>query len=131
MQVNSKYFHTSHSNHLLQVHLILCVKYRKRLLTKYGGMAKEMFTEISRRYDLNIVTMEVDKDHMQFPPTVTIVSIVRRLKPMSTHWLWKLHESHLKYHFWSERTFWSGGYFVCSTGDASASTIKNCIESQG
>jgi len=28
-------------------------------------------------------------------------------------------------------TFWSDGYFVCSTGDANMETIKKYIEEQG
>jgi len=30
-----------------------------------------------------------------------------------------------------ENTFWSDGYFVCSTGDANMETIKKYIEEQG
>lgn len=90
---------------------------------------------ISDRYDFDIVSMEVDKDHIhmmiRFPPTLAIVSIVRRLKQILTNQLWKMCGQQLKKQFWVDRTFWSDGYFVCSTGDASTDTIKKYIESQG
>ena len=38
----------------------------------------------------------------------------------------------LKIHLiWREKTFWSDGYFVCSTGNANMETIKKYIETQG
>ena len=37
----------------------------------------------------------------------------------------------LKKQFWIEHIFWSDGYFVCSTGDASTETINKYIESRG
>ena len=135
MQKKSKYFHDSHSKHLLHVHLIFCVKYRKRLLTIYGNDVKSIFMEISDNYDFDIVSMEVDKDHIhmmiQFPPTLAIVSIVRRLKQISTNQLWKLYRQQIQKQFWVEHTFWSDGYFVCYTGDTNTDTIKKYIESQG
>lgn len=109
MSEKSKYFHDSHSKHPLHVHLIFCVKYRKRLLTTYGEVVKSIFMSISDRYDFNIVSMEVDKDHIhmmiQFPPTLAVVSIVRRLKQISTNQLWKMYEQQLKKQFWVEHTF--------------------------
>ena len=54
-----------------------------------------------------------------------------RLKQISTHRIWEKQGVVLKSHFWKENTFWSDGYFVCSTGDASMETIKKYIEEQG
>ena len=109
MSEKSKYFHDSHSKNLLHVHLIFCVKYRKRLLVTYGDTVKSIFMGISDRYDFDIVSMEVDKDHIHmmilFPPTLAVVSIIRRLKQISTNQLWKLYEPQLKKHFWVEHTF--------------------------
>jgi REP element-mobilizing transposase RayT len=33
--------------------------------------------------------------------------------------------------FWKQKVFWSSGYFVCSTGDASTETIAKYIAEQG
>ena len=54
-----------------------------------------------------------------------------KIKSFSTNQLWKMYGPQLKKHFWIEHTFWSDGYFVCSTGDASTDNIKKYIESPG
>jgi len=56
--------------------------------------------------------------------------IIRRLKTLTTHRVWKYHEHELKKHFWNERTFWSDGYFACSVGDASTKVIRAYRENQ-
>ena len=67
--------------------------------------------------------MESDKDHIHFlinyPPNISVTSIVRKLKQESTIFAWKLFESKLRKEFWVERTLWSDGYFCCSIGEAS------------
>lgn len=135
MKKKSKYYRGSHSKYLLYVHLIFCVKFRKRLLESYGEDVKSILVNISDIYDFDIVMIEADKDHVhmmiRYPPNITVVSIVRRLKQISTSQLWKLYGQQLKNHFWTERTFWSDGYFACSTGDASTDTVLKYIESQG
>ena len=64
------------------------------------------------------------------PPTLSPTSIATRLKSQSTFHIWKKFGNFLQYHFWKEKTFWSDGYFVCTTGDASTETIKKYIEEQ-
>jgi len=59
------------------------------------------------------------------------MSIAHRLKSQSTFHVWKTQDGILQWYFWKERTFWSDGYFVCTTGDASMETIKKYIEEQG
>jgi putative transposase len=53
------------------------------------------------------------------------------LKQQTTFNAWKNYEAYLKKHFWKEKTLWSDGYFVCSTGDASTQTIQEYIKNQG
>lgn len=66
------YISQNHSKHLLMVHLIFVCKYRKELLVKYGEQIKNIFYDISEEKDLNIIEMEVDKNHIhllvQYPP---------------------------------------------------------------
>lgn len=83
----------------------------------------------------SITTIETDKDHLHIlvdiDPTVSATPIVSRIKQMSTSRTWKQYPIELKTHYWGENTFWSDGYFVCSTGDVSMETIKKYIEEQG
>jgi REP element-mobilizing transposase RayT len=45
--------------------------------------------------------------------------------------VWKQFPEVLGKHFWKERTFWTDGYFVSTTGQASEETIRKYIENQG
>lgn len=83
--------------------------------------------------DFRIEMMETDLDHIHFlidyNPKVQILSIVRRLKQISTHDIWQKYD--LSKFLWKEKTFWQDGYFACSIGNVSEETIKNYIENQG
>lgn len=131
------YTSENHSKHLLIVHLLFSCKYRKRLLVKYGEEIKDIFYDISEENGLNIIEMEVDKDHIhllvQYPPTKAILDIVRLLKQISTYRIWRQSNNniYLSKQFWKERTFWSDGYFACSIGQVSKETIERYIQNQG
>ena len=136
MPIKESQYHSKRcAKFLLKVHLILVCKYRKQLLIKLGDNCKQIMFEISQISDFTIDTMEVDKDHihllLDIEPKISVSSIVNRLKVMSTNRLWKKYKDYLQTQFWKEKTFWSDGYFVCSTGNANMETIKKYIETQG
>ena len=130
------YHHASHSKYLLHYHIVFCCKYRKKLLQ--GAVEteiKQLFYDIAEKSKFSIDTMEVDLDHIHVlvdaPPTLSPFDIVNRLKSQSTFHIWKKFAKFLTKNFWEEKTFWSDGYFVCTTGDASTDTIRQYIEEQG
>jgi len=131
------YISQNHSKHLLMCHLIFSVKYRKKLLIKYGNEIKKILYDISKEKDLNIIEMEVDKDHIhilvQYPPTKSILDLVRLFKQMSTYRIWRQNKNYiyLKKQFWNEKTFCGDGYFACSIGQISKETIEKYIQNQG
>ena len=130
--------YTSKNRHkyYLKCHLIFDCKYRKPLL-QYGLdiVVKQLFQKISESSEFSIDIMETDKDHIHllisYPPSISVTSIVRKLKQESVHHLWLHYYSFLKKEFWKEHTFWSDGYFVCSIGEANPDTIRKYIENQG
>lgn len=103
----------------LKCHIVFCVKYRKKLLSRkhIADTTKETITGC-KTDNFHIQVMEVDKDHIHllvdYTPGVSVAQIVRLLKQ-----------------FWKEQVFWSSGYFVCSTGDASSEVISQYIAEQG
>lgn len=119
----------------LKVHLIFCCKYRKTLLRSLGEEVKILCHRISQPRDFEILTMEVDTDHIhlliEYEPKASVTQIVKCLKRETTHQLWEGHGGYLKKQFWNERTFWSDGFFACSIGEASDETIRKYIKSQG
>ena len=137
MGKKKKYKSSSHAKFLLKAHIIFCTKYRKKLLVnKVREDMKQILFDIANESDFKIETMEMDLgDHVHllidYPPQLSISSIVNRLKSMSTNHIWKQYKSFLSSRFWKEHTFWSDGYFACSTGDVSTETIQKYIEEQG
>lgn len=132
-----EYHHAKHSKYLLHYHFVFCVKYRRKILKhkEVDDEIKRLFNEIAKKSGFTIDVMETDKDHIHVlvdtPPTLSPMSIAHRLKSQSTFHVWKTQDGILQWYFWKERTFWSDGYFVCTTGDASMETIKKYIEEQG
>jgi len=120
----------------LKCHIVFCVKYRRKLLSKQA-ISQTIKDSIltSQTMDFTIQVMEVDKDHIhllvEYSPNVSVSQIVRLLKQMTTAKVWFTHSNELRKHFWKQRVFWSSGYFVCSTGDASTETIAKYIAEQG
>ena len=120
----------------LKCHIVFCVKYRKKLLlrTHIANTTKETIIACETD-DFRIQVMEVDKDHIHllvdYIPDVSVGQIVRLLKQMTTSKLWFCFENELRQQFWKEQVFWSAGYFVGSTGDASTDVIAQYIAEQG
>ena len=118
----------------IKCHIVLCVKYRKQLLSqpKIATCIKDAILS-NQTSDFTIQVMEVDKDHIHllvdYTPNVSVSQIVRLIKQITTARVW--FENDLRKYFWKHKIFWSGGYFACSTGDASTETIAKYIAEQG
>jgi putative transposase len=127
------YIKENHHKYSLKVHLVFVVKYRKKILK--GKLCEDLKNILLKQETtkFKIETMETDLDHIHilvdYSPTISVSSIVRKLKQMSSYYIWKKYN--LSSYFWKEHTFWSDGYFACSTGEASTETIKKYIKSQG
>lgn len=128
------YHRRGKSKFSLKCHLILVVKYRHPLL-KHKIIERTIKQELldSQTTEFCIELMEVDVDHIHmlidFVPQISISQIVRLLKQRTAVKIWQVVD--LRTYFWKERTFWSDGYFVYSTGQASEDTISKYIENQG
>lgn len=125
----------SHCKYLIAPHLILVVKYRKKLRCgALGQFVKNSIVELSKNSDFTVKEIEIDKDHihvlMTISPKYSVSQHVRNIKQLNNHMIWGYDPS-LKRQFWKEKTFWSDGYFVCSVGNASAETIRKYIQDQG
>jgi putative transposase len=127
----------SHRKFLIKYHIIFVCKYRKQLLARkeIGEFMKSEMIRISNNSNFKIEVMEVDNDHIHLlidsVPNISATQIVRKLKQESTISVWKRFPKILSKHFWKERTFWTDGYFISTTGQASEETIRKYIENQG
>ena len=136
MQKLSRYYHHNRRKYCLKVHLVLVTKYRKPLLQRnLDSVTKEIFKNIAKKHDWNILAMETDIDHihvlLEYDTTECVCDIVKELKQKSTYYLWGMFQQILKHEYWKKRIFRSDGYFACSIGEVSESTIQHYIENQG
>ena len=136
MQKLDRYYHHNRRKYCLKVHLVLVTKYRKPLL--HGALSsttKDIFKNIVKIHAWNILAMETDVDHihvlLEYDTTERVCDIVKELKQKSTHYLWEKFQQNLKNEYWKKKIFWLDGYFACSIGEISESTIQHYIENQG
>ena len=96
---------------------------------------KQFSYEICQKHKVIIRYMETDKDHIHYmietEPTMSISKIVNLMKSYTAYHIWKRYPDYLRKHFWKEHTFWTDGYFVCSTGNVSEEMLRKYIENQG
>ena len=125
----------NHSKFILRYHIIFVCKYRKKLMIEYGEFVKNTMIDISKKYDSNIIEIEVDKDHIHLmiesEPKISPLMIVRVLKQQTTKMLWRSFSTQLQKHFWKEKTFFTDGYFVSTIEEVSSETLRKYIQNQG
>ena len=124
----------NHSVFSIHFHLILVVKYRKKVIDeRISERLKEIFEYIQDNY--NIVLEEwnhdIDHVHVQFrsEPNSNISKFINAYKSASSRLIKKEYPS-IKSKLYKE-AFWSQSFCLISTGGADIETIKEYIESQG
>ena len=134
--MDNRYNRHNRRKYNLKVHIVLVTKYRKQLLK--GSIAddiKQKIFDIASTCGYEIIAMETDKDHIHFllsyDTSDRVCNIVKTVKQETTYYLWKKYNSFLLKQYWKKKIFWSDGYFACSIGEVSSTTIQRYIESQG
>ena len=134
--MDNRYFRHNRRKYNLKVHMVLVTKYRKQLLI--GSIAddvKQKIFDIANAHGYKLIAMETDKDHihllLSYDTTDRICDIVKIIKQETTCYLWQKYGLFLSKQYWKKKIFWSDGYFACSIGEVSASTIQKYIENQG
>lgn len=125
----------AHSVHALQYHLVQCVKYRRKVLfdDKLIDLLKEKVHDVSKSFDVEVLKVECDKDHMHLlfkaNPTLIISKYLNILKTITSREIRK-NFPEVKRKLWNG-TFWSPSYFIASTGQVTLDQLKRYVESQG
>ena len=134
--MQNRYIHKNRRKFSLKIHIVLVTKYRKALLTNgIEEFVKKACYYIAEQNSWNIMAMETDRDHihilLEYDTTERVCDIISAVKQQTTYYLWIKYSRLLRHHYWKKNIFWSDGYFACSIGEVSASTIQKYIESQG
>lgn len=123
-----------HSVFLMHYHLILVVKYRKKVIdNSISDRLREMFEYVSTNYKINLLEWNHDKDHIHIlfkaHPKSELSKFINAYKSASSR-LIKKEYPEIKKSLWKEY-FWSRSFCLLTTGGAPIEIIKRYIESQG
>lgn len=124
----------AHSVFLLYYHLVLVVKYRRKVFDDdVSNRAKEIFEYISPNYNITLQEWNHDKDHTHILfkayPKSEISKFINTYKSASSRLL-KKEFPQIRQKLWKE-CFWSQSFCLLTTGGAPIEEIKKYIESQG
>lgn len=124
----------NHSVFSLNYHLIMCVKYRKKVIDdKVSDRLKEIFENIAPGYNITLEEWNNDRDyvHVMFrgQPNTEISKFINAYKSAGSR-LVKKEFPEIRQKLWKE-TFWSQSFCLVSTGGVTADIIGEYIQTQG
>ena len=138
MKENPEYMknidHNAHSVYLLYYHLILVVKYRRKVFTDpVSNRAKDIFLYIAPNYGITLEEWNHDGDHVhtmfRAKPKTELSRFINAYKSASSRLLKKEYPQ-IRQKLWKE-TFWSQSFCLLSAGGAPIEVIRQYIETQG
>ena len=124
----------NHSVFSLNYHLILVVKYRRKVINDViSGRLREIFEAIQSAYHVTLQEWNHDRDHVHIlfsaHPKSELSKFLNAYKSTSSR-LIKKEYPEIRKQLWKEY-FWSRSFCLISTGGATIEVIRAYIESQG
>lgn len=124
----------NHSVFLLYYHLVLVIKYRRKVIdTTISARLKDIFESIAPKYNISLQEWNHDTDHVHIlfkaHPNTELSKFIDVYKSVSSR-LIKKEYSAIREKPWSEY-FWSRSFCLLSIGRAPIEGIRQYIESQG
>lgn len=124
----------NHSVFIMYYHLILVIKYRRRVIDGDISMRlREIFEYISPKYNISLQALNHDEDHVHIlfkgHPNSELSKFINAYKSASSR-LIKKEFPNIRSSLWKEN-FWSRSFCLLTSGDAPIETIRKYIESQG
>ncbi|MFZ3576779.1 IS200/IS605 family transposase [Virgibacillus sp. DJP39] len=124
----------NHSVFLLYYHLVLVVKYRRKVIDDtISDYAKEKFVSIGEKYNISLIEWNHDYDHIHIlfkaHPNTELSKFINTYKSASSR-LIKKEFPQIRKHLWKEM-FWSRSFCLLTTGGSPINVVKKYIENQG
>ena len=124
----------AHSVFLLNYHLILVVKYRRKVFDdRISERAKEIFSRIAPSYNITLQEWGHDLDYVHIlfraHPKSAISKFINGYKSASSRLL-KKEFPEIRLKLWQEQ-FWSQSFCLLTTGGAPLEIVKEYIQTQG
>lgn len=123
-----------HSVFLLYYHLVLVVKYRRKVFDDIvSARAREIFEYIAPKYGITVEEWNHDMDHVHVlfraQPKSELSKFINAYKSASSRLL-KQEFPQIRQKLWKEY-FWSRSFCLLTTGGAPIEVIRKYIENQG
>lgn len=133
-QNSTNFDKNQHSVYIMYYHLILVVKYRRKVFdTEISDRAKEIFEYIAPGYGITLEEWNHDRDHIHVmfraKPATELSKFINAYKSASSRLL-KKEFPQIREKLWKEY-FWSKSFCLLSAGGAPVEVIREYIESQG
>ena len=124
----------NHSVFLMYYHLVLVVKYRRKVIDNtISERIKEIFEYISPKYNISLQEWNHDIDHVHIlfkgQPNTELSKFINTYKTASSRLIKKEFPA-VRKKLWKEY-FWSRSFCLLTTGGAPIEVIRKYIESQG
>ena len=124
----------NHSVFAMYYHLVLVVKYRRKVFDDtISDFARSIFEKIAPSYNITLLEWNHDVDHVHImfkaQPNSELSKFINAYKSASSR-LIKRDFPKIRNKLWKEH-FWSQSFCLLTTGGAPIEVIKKYIETQG
>jgi putative transposase len=125
----------SHSVFSVKLHLVFVTRYRRKVINAaILERLEAMFLQVCKTMDCELKEFSGESDHVHllvdFHPKNSISAVVGSLKASTSRMVRKEFPEHVAKFYYSKPVFWSGSYYVASTGGAPIEILKQYIEGQ-
>lgn len=124
----------NHSVFLMYYHLVLVVKYRRKVIDDtISARLREIFEYIAPKYNISLQEWNHDIDHIHIllkgEPNTELTKFINAYKSASSRLIKKEFPA-IRKELWKEY-FWSRSFCLLTTGGAPIEIVRRYIESQG
>jgi putative transposase len=118
----------------LNMHLVLVTKYRYKVINKAMLIRlEEIFVSTCQKWNCILSSFDGEPDHVhlliEYPPDVAISKLVNNLKTVSSRLIRRDFAQRVN-QFYQKPVFWTGAYFVASSGGVTLEQLKTYVENQ-
>ncbi|MGD2179590.1 IS200/IS605 family transposase [Lusitaniella coriacea] len=132
--MSKDFIHRGRSVSELKAHLVLCVKYRRNVMSREMLDSLEgIFRRTLEKWEARLIEFNGETDHIhilfQYTPQVDLSKLINNLKTVSSRLAQKEYSAVIEKQLW-KGAFWSSSYFVASCGGVTVQELKKYVQNQ-
>jgi putative transposase len=125
----------SHSVFSVKLHFVFVTRYRRKVINaEILERMRSMFLQVCKTMDCELIEFSGEPDHVHllvdFHPKNSISAVAGALKASTSRMIRKEFLEHIAKFYYSKPMFWSGSYYVASSGGAPIDILKKYIQEQ-